>query len=90
MKNKNNPYGDDAGTRVGHPSEPKRANKSSSKESTKGAGKSMGSGQEGMRGAAKHQAPGKSGEEPRVASKDQHVSGYGSEKGKPKRSSDQR
>ncbi len=50
----------------------------------------MGSGQEGMRGAAKHQAPGKSGEEPRVASKDQHVSGYGSEKGKPKRSSDQR
>jgi hypothetical protein len=83
-----NPYGDDAGTRVGKPDRPEREG-----DHGGGDGGNLGAGKEASRGIAK----GGKGEKPGHASsddlKDRGVdkgSGYGGNKGGPKTSSDQR
>jgi hypothetical protein len=76
---KNNPYGDDGGTRVGRPDTPKRDNLTES-------------GNEAARGihdANKKGSPARPGSEPLKERENQHKSGYGGENGKPRRSSDQ-
>jgi hypothetical protein len=87
---KKNPYGDDAGTRVGKPDTPKRANMAGAgpdKDGNTGAGKES-TGGVPMDGKAEPSKGRKSG-----SLEDQGVdkeSGYGGSKGNPKTSRDQR
>ncbi len=85
---KSNPYGDDAGTRVGKPDTPKRANKAGSANGNTGAGKEMNG------GVAKDGTPdssGKAGARPLTDQDvDQGESGYGGNMGGPKTSRDKR
>ena len=86
---KDNPYGDDAGTRVGKPDSPKRENIAGAR----GAGNS-GAGKESTGGVPKHGNPGSSGSpSPSRPLKDEgpdNGSGYGGNKGSPKTSRDER
>lgn len=83
---KNNPYGDDAGTRVGKPCTPKRGNMA-------GAAGNTGAGKESTGGVAKDGKGQSSTGKKSGSLKDQGVdkgSGYGGNKGEPKTSRDQR
>lgn len=96
---KDNPYGDDAGTRVGKPDTPKRDNVSGQDDQDGGDGSSTNSGNEAARGIHSSGAkkPGESakpgsrpGSEPLEERDNDHTSGYGGEGGAPRTSSDQR
>lgn len=86
---KDNPYGDDAGTQVGKPDTPKRANMAGAK----GAGDS-GAGKESTGGVAKVGKAGSASSRPDSSPlKDEGIdegSGYGGNQGSPKTSRDQR
>ena len=82
-----NPYGDDAGTRVGHPDAPQRASK-------QGDGDEGGTeaGNEAARGIHERNKGGgdRPGSEPLKDRGTEHESGYGGKGGDPKQSSDKR
>jgi hypothetical protein len=80
-----NPYGDDAGTRVGRPETPRRKSANAKSRST-GAGNE---GAAGIHGANKGGSPKKPGSEPLKERDNEHTSGYGGAGGTSKRSSDQ-
>lgn len=89
------PYGDDQGTRVGHPSTPHRDNvEPSGKSGARGEqGKATGAGNEaaaGIHGTNNGGAGVRPGSEPLEERKNEHKSGYGGEGGAPRTSSDQR
>lgn len=89
------PYGDDQGTRVGHPGTPHRDNaEPSGKAGARGEqGKSTGAGNEaaaGIHGANDGGAGSRPGSEPLEERTTEHKSGYGGEGGAPRTSSDQR
>lgn len=83
---KNNPYGDDGGTRVGKPDTPKRDNPGGG-----GDGGNLGAGKESTGGVSERGNPPsgdeQAGSKPRR--KEDKGSGYGGSKGDPKRSADQ-
>jgi hypothetical protein len=91
-----NPYGDEGGKRVGRPSKPKRAadqatDKQADGDPATNPSKSTQAGQEAARGihGANQGGDGEQpGSEPLEERSDEHVSGYGGNKGDPKRSSD--
>ncbi len=92
MKN-SNPYGDDAGTRVGKPDTPERDNLKGG-DALKGGndGGDLGAGKEATGGLSQHGNP-DSAEKPSSLPrerKEEHGSGYGGELDTPKTSSDQR
>ncbi len=88
---KDDPFGDDAGTRVGHPDTPKRDN-----VSDENGGITTGSGAEAARGIHEVNKKGSTGSNPKPGSEpldereNEHKPGYGGEGGKPRTSSDQR
>lgn len=89
------PYGDDQGTRVGHPSTPHRDNAEPSgkagprgeENDATGAGNEAAAGIHGKNDGGSGQRP---GSEPLEDRKDEHKPGYGGEGGAPRTSSDQR
>lgn len=75
-----NPYGDQAGTKIGRPSEPNRSgNSDSGNEAARGIHS------DNMKGAET-----RPGSEPLKDRKTEHESGYGGKGGDPKTSSDER
>jgi hypothetical protein len=93
---KDNPYGDDGGTRVGKPDRPERDNKQGNEQGNEqgnGDGGNLGSGKEAVRGLTSDK---KGGESDSVSSGDlkdrdtEKGSGYGGNMGGPKSSSDKR
>lgn len=94
-ESRNDPFGDDQGTRVGHPSTPHRDNvEPSGKAGPKGEqGKSTGAGNEAAAGIHATNEGGSAvrpGSEPLENRENEHKSGYGGEGGEPRTSSDQR
>ena len=80
-----NPYGDDAGTRVGRPSTPNRDN-TSGNAPTEGGDEAA----RGIHGDNAGGVDGRPGSEPLVERETEHDSGYGGRGGAPKRSSGER
>lgn len=98
-KGDGDPYGDDQGTRVGHPSTPHRDNtrdsgEPSDKSGARGEqGGATGAGNEaavGIHGTNDGGSGVRPGSEPLEERKNEHKSGYGGEAGEPRTSSDQR
>ncbi|MDQ6738170.1 MAG: hypothetical protein M3Z30_10790 [Gemmatimonadota bacterium] len=93
MKN-DNPYGDDAGTRVGKPDTPKRDNPEGNLDGDlqgAGDGGNLGAGKEATGGLSQHGNPG--GERPSSVPPERNEesdSGYGGKKGGSNKSGDQR
>ncbi|HEV2641409.1 MAG TPA: hypothetical protein VGT98_01820 [Candidatus Elarobacter sp.] len=88
---KDNPYGDDAGTRVGRPDTPKRDNADDDGKSGTGAGSEAARGiQRGIHEQNRKGSGKKPGSEPLQERETEHESGYGGEGGTPRTSSDQR
>lgn len=89
------PYGDDQGTKVGHPSTPDRDNaEPSGKKGPRGEeNDATGAGNEaavGIHGTNSGGSGKRPGSEPLDERKNEHKSGYGGEGGAPRTSSDQR
>ena len=85
---KDNPFGDDQGTRVGRPDTPKRDN-----DADDSGNEGTSAGNEAARGIHEQNrkgSPSRPGSEPLEERETEHKSGYGGEGGQPRPSSDQR
>jgi hypothetical protein len=80
--NKHNPYGDDAGTRVGPPNTPQRKQEKKSHSTDSGN-----EGAAGIHGTNDGGTSDRPGSEPLKERENEHTSGYGGAGGTPKRSS---
>lgn len=91
MKNEN-PYGDDAGTRIGRPDTPQRDNVTGGNLEGGGDGGDLGAGKEATGGMSQHGNPNQADKPSSVPKErnEEHESGYGGDHDNPKSSSDTR